>query len=69
MASFAPKVDVTFTISVEQKVLPSQNDGQIRLKLKANVKRQKRFFKRLCRLCKKYGYTVGEIQKQKSEDK
>lgn len=55
------RVDVTFKIPLEQNVAPT-SDGRVRLSMRADISKTKRFFKRLQRLCKKYGYTVGEIQ-------
>ncbi len=63
MASLPPRtrVDIAFTIPVEQTTVPT-GGGQIRLNMRADITKTKRFFRRLQKLCKKYGYTVGEIQ-------
>ncbi|MCM1222957.1 MAG: hypothetical protein NC548_51750 [Lachnospiraceae bacterium] len=55
------RVDIAFTIPVEQTTTPT-GGGQIRLNMRADISKTKRFFRRLQKLCKKYGYTVGEIQ-------
>lgn len=55
------RADIAFTIPVEQIITPTK-DGQIRLNMRADIAKTKLFFKRLQKLCKKYGYTVGEIQ-------
>lgn len=61
MASIKNRVNVVFTIPVEQTTTPT--DGrQIRLNMRTDITKTKRFFRRLQKLCKKYGYTVGEIQ-------
>ncbi len=66
MASLPPRtrVDIAFTIPVEQTTVPT-GGGQIRLNMRADITKTKRFFRRLQKLCKKYGYTVGEIQPAK----
>lgn len=61
MASIKNRVNVVFTIPVEQTATPTDG-GQIRLNMRADITKTKRFFRRLQKLCKKYGYTVGEIQ-------
>lgn len=61
MANIQNRAVVTFTIPVEQTTTPT-GGGQIRLNMRADITKTKRFFRRLKRLCKKYGYTVGEIQ-------
>ncbi len=66
MASIQNRAVVTFTIPLEQYIGRSI-DGQIILKVRANITKTKRFFRRLKRLCKKYGYTVGEIQTTDAE--
>ena len=55
------RADIAFTIPVEQTTVPT-GGGQIRLNMRADITKTKRFFRRLSKLCKKYGYTVGEIQ-------
>ena len=66
MACITNRVNVAFTIPVEQTTTPT-GDGQIRLNMRADITKTKRFFRRLQRLCKKYGYTVGEIQTTDAE--
>ena len=66
MASITNRVNVAFTIPVEQTTTPT-GDGQIRLNMRADITKTKRVFRRLQRLCKKYGYTVGEIQTTNAE--
>ena len=64
MASIAPKThyDVTFTIPVKQSVEHTADDRYL-LNLRANTKPLQRFIKRLGKLCKKYGYTLGETKR------
>ena len=66
MASIRKRIDIAFTIPVKQTIVPT-HDGQIRLNMRADITKTKRFFRRLKRLCKKYGYTVGEIQTTEAE--
>ncbi len=70
MASLPQRVEVAFTIPIEQTVVPvlpqpDGSGGQVRLTMRADITKTKRFFRRLQRLCKKYGYTIGEIQPAK----
>ena len=44
---------------------PDGSGGQVRLTMRAGITKTKRFFRRLQKLCKKYGYTIGEIQPAK----
>ena len=67
MASLPQRVDVAFTIPIEQTITPIMpkpdgSGGQVRLTMRAGITKTKRFFRRLQKLCKKYGYTIGEIQ-------
>ena len=61
MAGLPQRIDVAFTIPIEQTLAPS-GDGQMKYTARADITKTKRFFRRLQKLCKKYGYTVGEIQ-------
>ncbi len=61
MADLPQRVDVAFTIPIEQTLAPS-GGGQMKYTARADITKTKRFFRRLQKLCKKYGYTVGEIQ-------
>ena len=61
MADLPQRVDVAFTIPIEQTLAPS-GGGQMKYTARADITKAKRFFRRLQKLCKKYGYTVGEIQ-------
>lgn len=70
MASLPQRVDVAFTIPIEQTITPIMpkpdgSGGQVRLTMRADITKTKRFFGRLQKLCKKYGYTIGEIQPAK----
>ena len=70
MASLPQRVDVAFTIPIEQTITPIMpkpdgSGGQVRLTMRAGITKAKRFFRRLQKLCKKYGYTIGEIQPAK----
>lgn len=59
--------EVLFTIPVETTLGPLETkDGkaQMRITTRADLSKVKRFFRRLEKLCKKYGYTVGEIQEK-----
>ena len=64
MANLTHRVDVAFTIPIEQTLIPpaSGDITQAQLRIKADLSKSKIFFKRLQKLCAKYGYTVGEIQ-------
>ena len=64
MASLPQRVDVAFTIPIEQTITPIMpkpdgSGGQVRLTMRAGITKTKRFFRRLQKLCKKYGYTIG----------
>lgn len=61
MADLPQRVDVAFTIPIEQ-TLALSGGGQMKYTARADITKTKRFFRRLQKLCKKYGYTVGEIQ-------
>lgn len=61
MADLPQRVDVAFTIPIEQTLAPS-GGGQMKYTARADITKTKRFFRRLQKLCKKYSYTVGEIQ-------
>lgn len=70
MASLPQRVDVAFTIPIEQTITPTMpkpdgSGGQVRLTMRSDITKTKRFFRRLQKLCKKYGYTIGEIQPAK----
>lgn len=67
MASLPQRVDVAFTIPIE-KTLEVTAEGQLQYDTKADITKTKRFFRRLQKLCKKYGYTVGEIQPAKEAE-
>lgn len=67
MASVPHRAEIVLTIPVEQYI-GSDINGNLILNVRAGAKKTMRFLRRLRRLCKKYRYTVGEIQK-KSEDK
>ncbi len=64
MAGLPQRVDVAFTIPIEQTLAPT-GGGQMKYTARADITKTKRFFRRLQKLCKKYGYTVGEIQPAK----
>lgn len=64
MASLTQRVDVAFTIPIE-KTPEVNTEGQLQYAIRANITKTKRFFKQLQKLCKKYGYTIGEIQPAK----
>ncbi len=68
MASVPHRAEIVLTIPVEQYI-GSDINGNLILNVRAGATKTMRFLRQLRRLCKKYGYTVGEIQKQKSEDK
>lgn len=61
MASLTQRVDVAFTIPIE-KTPEVNTEGQLQYAIRTDITKTKRFFKRLQKLCKKYGYTIGEIQ-------
>ena len=67
MASLTQRVDIAFTIPIE-KTLEVNTEGQLQYAARAHITKTKRFFRRLQKLCKKYGYTVGEIQPAKEAE-
>ena len=47
---------------------PDGSGGQVRLTMRADITKTKRFFRRLQKLCKKYGYTIGVKNPRRSPE-
>lgn len=61
MASLPKEFTISCKIPIKQEVVGGDNNN-ITYNVQANTKTVQKFIKKLMKLCKKYGYTINEIQ-------